>query len=134
MHFNILVNNEHYANFKSVYGTETTELHRPTLIAAMLNAEWAPSNIFTNTKVRNIIQCFQCGKFRCFYSEKALTNMQQSSFKRIVDDWDYSCGSSLVPESHELYNFLFAREKISCELPIELAYFSSRKNNPSVCY
>jgi hypothetical protein len=100
----------------------------------MLNSERAPSTIFVNTKVRNIIQCFQCGKFRCLYSEKALTNTQQSIFKCIVDDWDYSCGSSLVPESHELYNVLFVREKISCESPIELSYYSSRKNNPLVCY
>src|SRR5688500_17312108 len=100
----------------------------------MLNAEWASSTIFANTKVRNIIQCFQCGKFRCLYSEKALTNIQQSLFKCIIDDWDYSCGSSLVSKGHELYNVLFVREKISCESPIELAYYSSRKHNPSICY
>lgn len=69
-----LVDNDRYADFKSIYGTETTEQHHPTLIAAMLNSERAPSTIFANTKVRNIIQCFQCGKFRCLYSEKALTN------------------------------------------------------------
>ena len=29
---------------------------------------------------------------------------------------------------------MFVHEKISCESPIELAYYSSRKNNPSICY
>ena len=102
----------------------------------MQNSERALSTIFTNTKVHNIIQCqcFQCGKFRCLYSEKALNNTQQSLFKCIFDDWDYSCGSSFVPESHKLYNILFVREKISCESPIKLAYYSSRNNNLSICY
>ncbi|PKB94892.1 hypothetical protein RhiirA5_437835 [Rhizophagus irregularis] len=71
------LDNDRYTDFKSIYGTETTEQYCPTLIAAMLNSEQAPSTIF------------------------------QSIFKCIVDDWDYSCGSSLVPESHELYNVLF---------------------------
>ena len=54
--------------------------------------------------------------------------------KCIVVDWDYSCGSSLVPEDHELDNILFVCEKISCESPIELAYYSSHKNYPSISY
>ncbi len=100
----------------------------------MQNSERISSTIFTNTKVRNIIQCFQYGKFWYLYSEKALNNTQQFLFKCIFDNWDYSCGSSFVPESHELYNILFVREKISCESPIELAYYSSRKNNPTIYY
>ncbi|PKK63598.1 hypothetical protein RhiirC2_788663 [Rhizophagus irregularis] len=102
------LDNDRYTDFKSIYGTEITEQYHPTLIAAMLNSERASSTIFVNTK--------------------------QSIFKCIVDDWDYSCGFSLVPESHELYNVLFVYEKISCESPIELSYYSSRKNNPLVCY
>ena len=100
----------------------------------MENAERAPAAVLTNTKVRDIIQCFQCGKLRCLYSEKVLTNAQQSLFKCIIDDWDYSCGSSLIPKGHKLYNILFVYEKISCESPIELAYYSSRKNNLSINY
>ena len=111
-----------------MYGTETTKQHRPTLMTAMVNAERAPSLIFINTT----LLCLSTRRY--LYSERALTAAQQSLFQRIVDDWDYSCGSPLVPESHELYNILFVREKISCESPIELSYYSSRKNNPPVCY
>jgi len=46
----------------------------------MENAERAPPAILTNTKVHDIIQCFQCGKFRYLYSEKALTATQKSEF------------------------------------------------------
>ena len=60
--------------------------------------------------------------------------MQKSQFQHIIDEWDYSCGSPLIPEDHALYNVLFVREKITCESPIELAYYSSRKNFTSICY
>ena len=40
----------------------------------------------------------------------------------------------MVLEDHALYNILFAREKITCESPIKLAYYSSRKNYFPVCY
>jgi len=63
-----------------------------------------------------------------------LNNTQQFLFKCIFNNWDYSCGSFFVSESQELYNILFIREKISCESPIELAYYSSRKNNPTIYY
>ena len=39
-----------------------------------------------------------------------------------------------MPENHEFYNILYVREKISYESPIELSYYSSCKNNPSICY
>ncbi|CAB4445018.1 unnamed protein product [Rhizophagus irregularis] len=88
-------NSDCYEEFKTVYNTETTEKFHPTLIVAMENTERAPPSILTNTKVRDIIQCFQCGKFRCLYSEKALTAMQKSEFQCIINDWNYSCGSPL---------------------------------------
>ncbi|CAG8604645.1 19131_t:CDS:2, partial [Racocetra fulgida] len=53
-----------------------------------------------------------------------------------INNWNYSCGSPFVPEDHILYNEVFVREKISCETPIELAYYSCRKSNinGNICY
>jgi hypothetical protein len=65
---------------------------------AIKNTERILAAVLINTKVRDIIQCFQCGKFRCLYSEKALTVIQKSQFQHVIDEWDYSCGSPLVPE------------------------------------
>ncbi|GBB90533.1 hypothetical protein RclHR1_17510002 [Rhizophagus clarus] len=56
-------NTDCYEEFKTVYNIETTEKFRSTLIAAMENTERASPSILTNTKVRDIIQYFQCGKF-----------------------------------------------------------------------
>ena len=76
----LIVEKDHYADFKNVYGKITIEQYRPILMVAIENAERVLSIIFTNTKVHDIIQCFQCGKFRCLYSKKALTTTQKSLF------------------------------------------------------
>lgn len=130
------MNKDHYAKFQTVYRSETTEQHRPTLIATIASSERAPSSILVNTRVREFIQCFQCGKTRCLYSERALSAEDKIACQIAIDEWDYSCGSPLVPESHILYNKVFVREKISCETPMELAYYSCQKSNVdnNVCY
>ncbi|PKC50842.1 hypothetical protein RhiirA1_485209 [Rhizophagus irregularis] len=49
--------------------------------------------------------CCDCGKRRCVYSDKALTEL------------------------------LFVRVKISCDTPMEILYYSSRKSgNSDICY
>ncbi|UZO26953.1 uncharacterized protein OCT59_019163 [Rhizophagus irregularis] len=130
------VDKDHYAKFQTVYQSETTEQHRPTLITTIANSERASSSILVNTRVREFIQCFQCGRMRCLYSERALSAEDKIACQIAIDNWDYSCGSPLVPEDHILYNKVFVREKISCETPMELAYYSCRKSNVNcdVCY
>ncbi|POG76672.1 hypothetical protein GLOIN_2v1554901 [Rhizophagus irregularis DAOM 181602=DAOM 197198] len=59
----LCANTDCYEGFKTVYNTEISEKYHPILMAAMENAERAPPAILTNTKVHDIIQCFQCGKF-----------------------------------------------------------------------
>src|SRR5436190_1164623 len=83
--------NDHYANFQTVYRSETTEQYRPTLITTMANSERVPSSNFTNTRVREFIQCFQCGKMRCLYSERALSAEEKIACQIAIDDWDYNC-------------------------------------------
>ncbi|GBC20243.2 hypothetical protein GLOIN_2v1778764 [Rhizophagus irregularis DAOM 181602=DAOM 197198] len=127
---------DHYANFQTAYRSGTTEQYRPTLMTTMANSERVPSSIFTNTRVHEFIQCFQYGKIRCLYSECALSAEDKIACQISIDDWDYSCGSPFVPKNNILYNKIFVREKISCEMPMELAYYSCRKstNNGDTCY
>uniref|UniRef100_U9T4T2 Uncharacterized protein n=1 Tax=Rhizophagus irregularis (strain DAOM 181602 / DAOM 197198 / MUCL 43194) TaxID=747089 RepID=U9T4T2_RHIID len=106
------VDKDHYAKFQTVYQSETTEQHRPTLITTIANSERASSSILVNTRVREFIQCFQCGRMRCLYSERALSAEDKIACQIAIDNWDYSCGSPLVPEDHILYNKVFVREKL----------------------
>ena len=74
---------------------------------------------------------------RCIYSERALTPDEKKIFESIEDEMNYTCGSPFVPENHDLYNKVFVREKITCETPIELAYYSSmsrRQGLKQLCY
>ena len=85
----ITVDKDHYANFQTVYRSKTIEQYRPTLITTMTNSECVPSFNFTNTCVREFIQCFQCGKMRCLYSEYALSVEDKITCQIAIDNWDW---------------------------------------------
>ncbi|CAG8763783.1 15134_t:CDS:2, partial [Rhizophagus irregularis] len=104
-------NDDHYAAFNSVHNTETSEPHRPSLVIALESADHVPKGLLINTK--------------------------RQEFGLIENEMNYTCDSLLVSEDHILYNKLFVREKITCELPIELAYYSSishRQGLKQLCY
>ncbi|CAB4398619.1 unnamed protein product [Rhizophagus irregularis] len=79
--------------------------------------------------------CCDCGKRRCVYSDKALSQDEIQDFKQSLDTYDYSCGAPLFPDDHYLAELLFVRVKISCDTPMEILYYSSRKSgNSDICY
>jgi hypothetical protein len=86
-------------------------------------------------KIRDYIICCDCGKRRCVYSDKALSQDEIQDFKQSLDVYDYSCGAPLFPDDHYLAEKLFVRVKISCDTPVEILYYSSRKTgNFDICY
>ncbi|GET65114.1 uncharacterized protein OCT59_008173 [Rhizophagus irregularis] len=85
-------NDDHYAAFNSVHNTETSERHRPSLVIALESAEHVPKGLLINTKVRIYIECFQCGKLQCIYSERALTSDEKQEFGLIENEMNYTCG------------------------------------------
>ncbi|GBB95192.1 hypothetical protein RclHR1_24950001 [Rhizophagus clarus] len=105
-------NNDHYANFHTVYHNTTTEDYHPTLMQATKSSEWAPNGIFVNTKVRDYIECFQCDKLRCVFSNQFLDANEKKELCYIKEEMNYSCGFSLVEEDHEFYNKVFVRETL----------------------
>ncbi|CAG8700003.1 7742_t:CDS:2, partial [Funneliformis caledonium] len=77
-------NNDHYADFHTVYHNATTEDHCPTLMQAMKLAEWTSNGLFVNTKE--------------LYS--------------IKEEINYSCDALLVEEDHEFYTKVFIRKRL----------------------
>ena len=60
--------------------------------------------------VRKIVKCFNCGKPRCVYSKKSLSMRDSRAFDRIMDKYDYSCGSLITPEGRDFqlaFNYRF---------------------------
>ncbi|CAB4381993.1 unnamed protein product [Rhizophagus irregularis] len=128
-------NTDHYATFQDVYGTETTEKYRPTYMKSQASAEPIPKSILVVSKIRGYINCEDCGKRRCVYSEKSLTHEEQEDFQQVLDSYSYSCGAPVFPDDHYLKELIFVCTQISCDSPIEILYYSSRKSgNYPICY
>ncbi|CAB5154885.1 unnamed protein product [Rhizophagus irregularis] len=126
---------DHYATFQDVCRTETTEKYRPTYIQSQANAEPIPKSILVVGKIRSYINCEDCEKRRCVYSDKSLTCKEQQDYQQALDSYLYSCGAPIFPDDHYLKETVFVRTQISCNLPIEILYYSSRKpGNYPICY
>ncbi|PKY34602.1 hypothetical protein RhiirB3_499282, partial [Rhizophagus irregularis] len=128
-------NPDRYETFANLYGKFTTEKFRPSLINLNSKAELAPSNILISAKIRGYIKCKSCGKTRCLYSELKLTEQEKQDLESALQTYTYSCGSPIFPDDHSLAQKVFVRVQISCDSPIELLYYTSKKaGNIPICY
>ncbi|GBC14058.2 hypothetical protein GLOIN_2v1767477 [Rhizophagus irregularis DAOM 181602=DAOM 197198] len=128
-------NTDHYMPFERVYGTETTEEYRPTYMQIQANAEPISKSILIGGKIRFYINCEDCRKRRCVYSDKSLNNEEQEDYQQALESYSYSCGAPIFPDDHYLSEVVFVCTRISCDSPIEILYYSSRKSgNYPICY
>ncbi|EXX66412.1 hypothetical protein RirG_124050 [Rhizophagus irregularis DAOM 197198w] len=128
-------NTDHYMPFERVYGTETTEEYRLTYMQTQANAEPISKSILIGGKIRFYINCEDCRKRRCVYSDKSLNNEEQEDYQQALESYSYSCGAPIFPDDHYLSEVVFVRTRISCDSPIEILYYSSRKSgNYPICY
>ena|SRR5256885_4196812 len=73
--------------------------------------------------------------YSCVYSDKVLNQDKIQDFKQSLDVYDYFCDIPLFSDDHYLTEILFVHVKISCDIPIEILYYSSQKlGNINVCY
>ncbi|CAG8822195.1 23673_t:CDS:2, partial [Gigaspora margarita] len=95
-------NANHYATFQQVYGTKTTEEFRPTYIQSRMKSESIPKYILVAEKIRDYIECENCRKRRCAYSNKSLTNDEQQDYKQALESYLYPCGAPIFLDDHYL--------------------------------
>ncbi|CAB4442447.1 unnamed protein product [Rhizophagus irregularis] len=114
---------EHYKDFDDLYGTETKEFLPST---SESTKEDIPSGIINNSNIRKLINCTICNKPRCIFSKNALNDKEKTSLEILLDNVIYICGSPIAPETHNLYEKVYVRQKIHCSSPIEAVYFSCR--------
>ncbi|GBC51434.2 hypothetical protein GLOIN_2v1780201 [Rhizophagus irregularis DAOM 181602=DAOM 197198] len=70
-----------------------------------------------------------------FTSNSHLTEQQKQDLKLVLQTYTYTCGSPIFPDNHNLAQEIFVRVQISCDSPIELLYYSSKKvGNIPICY
>lgn len=96
--------------------------------------EESQAGIFINTKIRLLICCDFCGKYRCIYSDTTLSEENSQIVIQYFESISYSCGSPVLPENHPLFNQLHIHQNITCDSPIERNYYSSRLKDVDLCY
>ncbi|XP_046330978.1 uncharacterized protein LOC124114453 [Haliotis rufescens] len=126
----------HYKSFDSVYGTNTSEEHCPSMQKRppTLNSHgipFSPSAQTCKTVQRNVF-CTECGKPRVLYCEKKIDRSSLIILDRILELYEYSCGSNLqelmkltTVRVNEVLKKVFVRKNLKCENDIEVPYFSS---------
>ena len=81
----------------------------------------------------SVVTCVECEKPRVVYSRHRLTDRQQMSLTFAISDYEYSCGSILLPPSNPDYKSIMCRSGICCETPIQLPYYTSGLGKTDLC-
>ena len=66
--------------------------------------------------VRSKVNCYDCGKPRCIYAKKDLTNNQSRNLRLVLQKHDYSCGAMITTEG-------------MCCVGLNLVHTTSRSNS-----
>jgi len=140
---------EHYKSYNEVKGTETNESDRPTLKAkptkekglnlgtdAELNVTQEnlendvheeeefgvptpDAHLCITQNARAIVECVECRKPRVVYSHHKLTDRQITSVTISISEYEYTCGSPLLPPTNSMYKKVMCRLNVNCNSHVE---------------
>ncbi|XP_033120195.1 uncharacterized protein LOC117119467 [Anneissia japonica] len=87
--------------------------------------------------VQRVVKCVECGKPRCLYAQKKVTDEQKVQLEEALDGLQYTCGSSLhdfadVDDDNHIFSRVYVRKNLMCEDPVEVPYYVSGLF-PEVC-
>ena len=84
---------EKFKHFDEVYGEITSEGNRPGLIEKVKSSHhmpFSPSSQSANN-TGTVVQCDECGKWRCVYSKRKLKKDVFSLLERFNEEFNYTC-------------------------------------------
>lgn len=127
----------HYKSFSDLYGTLTSEQHRPSLKKNASLSHGIPFSPNAQT-AREIILCCECLKPRVVYSQRKLSIWDERALVHTVEGIFFTCGSSLQglelevqsgedPSVATLFSQVFVRANLTCDMPVEVPYYSSEQ-------
>ena len=123
----------HYHPFEQVYGSKTTEEHRPSLKAKRhcSSIGFSPSQQHVKN-VNIVILCDECELWRLLFCRYKITVQERTLLQTILQDVSYSCGATL--EDLDLPGRLkgVCIKAHTCNDPIEKLYYSS--GFEPICY
>lgn len=82
---------------------------------------------------RALVDCVECRKPRVIYSHHKLTERQLTSITISISEYEYTCGSPLLPPTNSLYKKVMCRVNLNCNSHIELAYYGSGLGQLDIC-
>ena len=116
----------HFKKFGDLYGQDTKDSDCPSQ-NILREREQEPSSLFTAAKVRGVAHCLACDKPRCLFSEKQVVYTENQATVNLAIESNFSvCGSPIFPENHPLFECIRIRTSVTCEAPIERAYYSNK--------
>ena len=128
---------DHYLPYSDVKGSDTDDTTHPSLQEKAsrnrLEEQGCDSSMFTAQRVRLTVNCSECGKPRCLYSRTALSTGDQDRLKMELEQFEYSCGSPVLPPESKLHGTVFVKLAINCSDHVEFAYYSAKLNLHGVC-
>ena len=129
---------EHYQKLDMVYGKPPSEKDRPSYVATpsqeAKDNDKKSASVLVSGKVRACIQCGECHKARCVYSQCRLNLQELNEITRIKESDIYTCGSILFPPGSK-HEKSIVREALTCNSTIETQYYSAKLVSfPPICY
>ena len=130
---------QHYKKFDDIYGTLTSEKHRPSLkdegCKQSHDMPLSPS-AQTAANVGELILCSECLRPRVMYSQRKLGHHDIDVLIRSIEDTLYVCGSRISdievilipsdpPSTADVMKRVFVRANLSCRDDIEVPFYSS---------
>ena len=88
---------------------------------------------FTGQNARVLVECVDCRKPRVVHSTTRLSERQKLGLAIVFSEYEYSCGSEVVPPEHSLHNKVFVRMTLTCESRVESSYYSSDIGRKDTC-
>ena len=119
----------HYKPFETVYGTATSEEHRPSLQIPPARSKTLPftASVQHARNTNMMIQCEECELWRLIYSKYKLKASERAQLNDALADFTYTCGASLsdLDLSDRLAEVCI--RNLHCYDPLEKLYYSMNK-------
>ena len=116
----------HYKSFNEIYGTPTTETHRPSSMKHAGKAKTLPF-VASVQHVRNVslmVQCEECAMWRLLYAPRKLSYVARQELESLLEDYTFSCGAALNDlDLPSVLSEVCARD-LQCYDPVEKLYYS----------
>ena len=120
---------DHYLPFAEVYGSDTTEVHRPSAKKKSAKKSTLPfhGKLQHVKNAHMMIECEECGLWRLVYALQKLNQSQRISLEKSLSGMSFSCGAPLqeLDLAPELRDIVFVRS-LQCGDPIERLYYTAK--------